>query len=120
MVHFGEAFVGGWFGFGRTYGAVARFEYDAMPTLTGDWPTALCQVKEWRTARRERATALHLFFVGPAALAGDAIAFVAANVVVPADRLALELRGLRLEVGVFSSDGGQYLDVSLHREATTG
>ena len=41
MLNFSESFVGGFFGFGRTYGAVARFECDCVAALEADWPAAL-------------------------------------------------------------------------------
>jgi hypothetical protein len=119
MLYFSEAFVGGFFGFYRTYGAVARFEYDAFQVLEADWPAALSKTQQWRATRKERATALHLYFQGPPALTWNVIAFVTSRVLVPPAQLAVELRGLTLVVAVFGApDMELYLDLILYREAT--
>jgi hypothetical protein len=119
MLHFSEDFVGGFFGFGRTYGAVARFECDAALTLEADWPIALQKTAEWRNGRKERATALHLHLLVPSALAWDAITFIVPRVVVRPASLAPELRGLALVIAVFGTpDMELYLDLTLYREAT--
>jgi hypothetical protein len=121
MIHFSEDLVGGFFGFYRTYGAVARFEYDAIEVLEADWPTALTRTQQWRATRKDRATALHLYFEGPPALRWDAIAFVKSRVLVPPAALPAELQGLALEVAVFGApDMELYLDLKLYREATSG
>jgi hypothetical protein len=119
MLHFSESFVGGFFGFGRTYGAVARFECDSIEALERDWPEALRQTADWRRTRKQRATWLHLYFNVPSRLAWDAISFVGARVLVPPASLAPEVRGLGLVIAVFGTpDMEQYLDATLYREAT--
>jgi hypothetical protein len=118
MLHFSEDFVGGFFGFGRTYGASARFECDSAEALDADWPVALAATTKWREERKEKATALHLFFEVPAAWKWEAIAFVKAKVIVPPDSLAPELHGLFLRVYVFTPDLEHYLYAELFPEAT--
>jgi hypothetical protein len=119
MLHFSESFVGGFFGIGRTYGAAARFECDSVRALEDDWPQALEKTAAWRSARKERATALHLYFEVPPALAWDTMASIAARLIVPPAALARELRGLGLIVAVFGApDMEQYMDLILYREAT--
>ena len=119
MLSFNEAFAWGFFGFRRTYGAIARFEYDSPEALETDWSEALRKTGEWRASRNHRATALHFHFVGPSALAWNAISFVAARILVAPLKLAPELRGLNLEVAVFGTPGmEQYLELVLARDAT--
>jgi hypothetical protein len=121
MVRFSEAFVGGFFGFRRTYGAVAHFECDSAAALEADWLVALRKAAEWRAVRKERATALHMHVLVPPALAWHAVAFAVARVAVPPPSLADELRGLSLVVAVFGApDMEQYFDLTLYREATGG
>jgi hypothetical protein len=119
VLHFSESFVGGFFGFGRTYGAVARFECAAAAELETDWPTALRETAAWRTRRGKQATALHLYLlVAPAAVWG-AVAFLAGQLLVPPAARPPEILGLRLEVAVFGSpDMQQYLDLILYPEGT--
>jgi hypothetical protein len=120
MLNFSESFVGGFFGFGRTYGAVARFECDSVVTLEADWPAALRETAQLRATRKERATWLHLYFNVPSALASAAISFVSAKVFVPPANLPPEFRGLGLVIAVFGTpDMEQYLDATLYHEATT-
>jgi hypothetical protein len=118
MVHFSEDFVGGFFGFKRTYGASVRFECDSVQRLEADWPGALAATAKWREDRKEKATSLHLFFEAPAALVWDAIAFIKAKVMVPPDSLAPELKGLFLRVYVTTPDMEHYLYAELFPEAT--
>jgi hypothetical protein len=118
MVHFSEDFAGGFFGFGRTYGASARFECDSAGALEADWPVALAATAQWRTSRKEKATSLHLFFQAPAPRLWDAIAFIKARVIVAPDLLAPELRGLYLRVYVLTPEVDHYLYVELFPEAT--
>jgi hypothetical protein len=119
MLHFSESFVGGFFGFGRTYGAVARFECSSVAALEADWPEALRETAAWPRNRKERATTLHLYFQIPSPLAWDAISFVGTRVLVPPASLAQEFRGLALVIAVFGApDMEQYLDATLYREAT--
>jgi hypothetical protein len=118
MVHFSEDFVGGFFGFRRTYGASARFECDSGEALAAEWPEALAATAAWRARRKEKATSLHLFFQAPAGWLWEAIAFVKARVIVPPGSLAQELRGLYLRVYVFTPDMEHYLYAELFPEAT--
>ncbi len=118
MIHFSEAFVGGFFGLGRTYGASARFECDSAAAPEADWPVALAATAAWRERRKQKATRLHLFFQAPATWLWDAVAFVKANVIVPPDTLAGELRGLCLRVHVFTPQLEHYLYAELLPEAT--
>jgi hypothetical protein len=120
MLNFSESFVGGFFGFRRTYGAVARFQCDSVEGLEADWPGALRETARWRETREERATWLHFHMLVPPALAWDAILFVSAKLFVPPASLAQELRGLSVMIAVFGTpDMEQYLDATLYREATT-
>jgi hypothetical protein len=119
MLYFSESFVGGFFGWRRTYGAAARFECDSVQALEADWAVALRETAQWRSVRKERATALHLYFQGPSAFAWEMMAFAAARVIVPPAELPWQLRGLCLQVAVFGTpDMEQYLDLTLYREAT--
>lgn len=119
MLHFSESYAGGWFGFGRTYGAVARFSSDPVVNLDAEWPEALAATAQWRARRKERATALHLDFEIPRNHVWEAIAFVKAKLLVPADDLCPELRGLLLNVHVYTADADSLLFVQLFPEATT-
>jgi hypothetical protein len=76
MVHFSESFVGGFFGFRRTHGAVARFESGSAAELEADWPAALRDTAAWRSRRRERATALHLYVQVPPGEVWTVVAFL--------------------------------------------
>ena len=119
MLHFSESFVGGFFGFGRTYGAVARFECASAAELETDWLTALRDAAAWRDRRGKRATALHLYLQVAPAVVWAAAAFLASRLLVPPAARPPELRGLRLEVAVFGSpDMEQYLDLILYPEGT--
>jgi hypothetical protein len=119
MVHFSESYAGGFFGFGRTYGAVARFVCESRMELEAEWPIALAETARWRAGRRERATSLHLDFEASAAWIWDAVEFVKARMIVTPASLAQELRGLFLRVHVFTPDVEHYLYVELFPEATT-
>ena len=110
MVHFSEDFVGGFFGFGRTYGASARF--DSVEALEADWRVALAETAKWRANRGKKATALNLFFEVKPAQPWDAIAFVKARVLVPPE-VAPELRGLFLRVYVHTLEMEHYLYIEL-------
>jgi hypothetical protein len=118
MLHFNESFAGGFFGIGRTYGAVARFECASASELERDWPSALQQAAAWRSRRGERATALHWYFqVAPAAV-WAVVHFITGRLLVSPRARPPDLRGLRLEVAVFGSpDMAQYLDLILYPEA---
>ena len=119
IVHFDESFVGGIFGIGRTYGAVARFEADSVETLEADWPTALQQTAEWRAHRQEKALCLHLYFIVPKPIVWQAIAFVSRKLLTSADRLPAEFACLRLEVVVFSArEKNVFMNVTLNSDAT--
>jgi hypothetical protein len=120
MLHFDESFVGGFFGYGRTYGAVARFDCQSAADLEAQWPEALRATAAWRAGREGRAKALHLYFNVPPPLAWDVILFITARVVVPPSSLPEELRGLTLEVAVFGMpELEQFLDLVLYPEATS-
>lgn len=117
MLHFSESFVGGFFGIGRTYGAVARFECRSAAELEEDWPAALSETAAWRSRRGHRATALHLYLQLPPVEVWQAAAFLTTRLLVPPESRASELRGLALEVAVFGSpDMEQYLDLRLYPE----
>jgi len=118
MVHFTEDFVGGFFGFGRTYGASARFVCDAAEALDADWPVALAAAAKWREGRKEKATSLHLFFQVPAARLWEVVSFVKEKVIVPPCLLAPELCGLYLRVYVLTPQMEHYLYAELFPEAT--
>lgn len=114
MVIFTEPFVGGFFGFGRTYGAVARFECTSAEALEIDWPIALLETAKWRAVRNHRATVLHLYFQVPAAVVPAALAFVAAKVMMPPALLAESLRGLCLEVNIFTPELEHHMHLVLY------
>ncbi len=115
MLHFSESFVGGFFGFGRTYGAVARFACESASELEADWPAALEETAGWRSRRRDRATVLHLYFDSPPAQVWEVVAFITGQLLVPPAERPAELWGLALEVAVFGSpDMEQYLDLVLY------
>lgn len=101
MYRFDESFAGGLFGFGRTYSAVLHFTFDNPEQLAADWAEAVLQVAAWRANRREKAHTLFIHIVA------DEDGIWAASheltkrlLVSPADR-AVELHGLRIEVGLF-------------------
>jgi hypothetical protein len=117
VVYFSESFVGGFFGFRRTYGAVARFECGSAGELETDWAAALRDTAAWRSRRGERATALHLYPHLPAGEVWAAVTFLAGRLLVPPAARPPELRGLHLEVAVFGfPDMEQYLDLILYAE----
>jgi hypothetical protein len=118
MIHFSEDFVGGFFDFGRTYGASARFACDSAEGLEADWPVALAATAKWRQGRKEKATALHLFFQVPVTRLWDAVAFIKGKVIVPPESLARELRGLYLRVYVLTPEMEHYVYAELFPEAT--
>jgi hypothetical protein len=119
MLYFSESFVGGFFGWRRTYGAVARFECDSVQALEADWPVALRETAQWRSVRQERATALHLYFQVPSTRVWDTMAFVAGHLILRPAQLPRELRGLGLQVAVFAMpDMEQFMDLTLFQEAT--
>ena len=53
-----EAFVGGLFGIGRTYGSLAHIEIETI-----DSHTALRKIAEWRTAYGDRAKSANFHFL---------------------------------------------------------
>jgi hypothetical protein len=117
MLHFSEDFVGGFFGFWRTYGAVARFNCATAADLEAEWPDALRQVAAWRSRRGERATVLHVYFEVPPAEVWPSVAFVTGRLLVPPDARPPEVRGLHLEVAAFAPEMEQYLDLILYQPA---
>jgi hypothetical protein len=119
MVTFIESYAGGFFGFGRTYGAVARFVCDSPRGLATEWPTALAETARWRARRKERATALHLDFQAQPGWVWEAVKFVKEKVMTPPPSLAPELRGLMLCVHVYTPDVEHYLYAELFPAATT-
>jgi len=119
VLTFRSPYAGGFFGFGRTYGAVARFVCDSPLDLEAEWPVALAETARWRAGRRERATSLHLDFQAPAAWVWEAVEFVKAKVIVPSTLLPQELRGIFLRVHVFTPEMEHYLYAELFPEATT-
>jgi hypothetical protein len=120
MVNFSEDFVGGFFGFGRTYGASVRFECDSLAALEADWPVALTATAKWRERRKDKATSLHLFFQSPVASLWEAVSFVKAKVIVPPGSLAHELQGLYLRVYVCTPEMEHHLYADLFPAAKSG
>jgi hypothetical protein len=117
MVHFSEAFVGGFFGIGRTYGAAARFDLHSTAEMEGDWLTARQETATWRKQRDDRATALHLYFDVSPEIVWEVVAFIAAKLLVPPTKRPAEFQSLLLEIAVFGlPDREQYLDVVLYPE----
>jgi hypothetical protein len=115
VLYFSESFVGGFFGFRRSYGAVARFECESVEDLEADWPVALRETKAWRSRRGKRATALHLYVQIPPGGVWAAVAYFSERLLVRPSARPAELRGLILEVAVFGSpDMEQYLDLILY------
>ena len=111
--------MGGFFGFGRTYGAIAHFEADSVETLETDWPAVLEQTAVWRAHRRERALALHLHLLVPKAMAWEAIGFLGRKLTASAAELPAEFAGLRVESVVFGTPGNVvFLGMTLNSEAT--
>jgi hypothetical protein len=119
MLHFSESYAGGFFGFGRTYGAVARFVCDSPRNLALEWPAALAETARWRAGRKERATALHLDFQAQPEWVWEAVEFVKEKLMTPPASLAPELRGLMLCVHVYTPDVEHYLYAELFPAATT-
>jgi hypothetical protein len=119
VLYFSESFVGGFFGFRRSYGAVARFECASVADLEAALPDALRETAAWRSRRGKRATALHLYIQIPPAGVWGAIGFLSERLLVPPSARPTELRGLIVEVAVFGSpDMEQYLDLILYPEET--
>lgn len=115
MLHFNESFSGGFFGFWRTYGAVARSECQSEGELETDWPAILRETAAWRLRRGERATSLHLFVQILPGAAWGAVDFLSRQLLVPPATRPLELQGLHLEVAVFdTTDTEQYFDLILY------
>jgi len=116
MVQFSEVFVGGFFGWRRTYGAAARIETKPDDFET-DWQTVLHETAAWRVRRQLQATTLHLYFEVAPQAAWPTIAFVTERVLVhPATRPA-ELQNLRIEIAVFGiPDFEQYADLIIYPE----
>jgi hypothetical protein len=119
ILHFEESYVGGFFRFARTYGAVARFEADSVETLEADWPAAVRETSEWRNRRGDQALSLHLHVVVPRQLAWDGVAFLAGKLLTSAAVLPEEFTGLRVEALVLATPGMEvYLGMTLNSEAT--
>lgn len=104
-VVFHEAFVGGFFGFRRTYGAVARIETDSAASLKGDWLDALHRVGQWRESRGAKATSIGFYFVVPESIVDETRGFIGEVLVTPRE-LPKEIVGLAVDAVVFDPEGG--------------
>jgi len=113
MVYFSEPFVGGFFGFGRTYGAVVRLECSSIAVLESDWPAALQQTNQWRQTRNDRASVLHLYLQVPKSAVPEAISFVADRILVAPTSMPEVFRGLCLEVNIFTPEMEHYMHLVL-------
>lgn len=114
-VYFDESFVGGFFGFRRTYGAVARIETESPATLKRDWLDALAEVSRWRDERGAKATAVHFIFVVPVAIANETRSFVGEMLLAPL-KLPTELAGLKIvDAAVFDPDGGLPFEATIRK-----
>jgi hypothetical protein len=119
MFQFNESFVGGFFGFYRTYGAVVRFECASVAELEADWPKALREVADWRSHRGERATVLHLYPQVQPDQVWSVVGFLTRQLLVPPATRSPELQHLRLEVAVFGVPAmEQHLDLVIYPEPT--
>lgn len=117
MVYFSEPFIGGFFGFGRTYGAVVRIECDSIHSIETDWPNALREAANWRSSRNDRATVLHLYLQVPQSMVSDAMSFVADRIMVARELLPEELRGLCLEVNIFTPEMEHHMHLVLYPDS---
>jgi len=119
MLHFNESFAGGWFGFRRTYGAVARFECASLPELETDWVTALRDISAWRAKRGHRATSLDLYLLVEPVAVWPIITFLTSQLLVRPGLRPPEFQNLRVEIAVFGSPQmEQYIDVILYSQAS--
>lgn len=119
MTFTSDLFVGGWFGFGRTYSASVRFEWESLETLKKEWCDALEATVRWRQKRGPKATGMHLFFEAPPERIWEAVGFVKSQVVVPPQNMPAELQGLALIVYVLTADGDHHFYCELYPWATT-
>jgi hypothetical protein len=103
-VTFDESFVGGLFGFRRTYGSLVRIEAASVGTLKGDWLEALRRIGPWRENRGSKAKSISFYFIVPEAIAGETRSFLG-DVLFSPRKTAQELAGLVVEAVVFHPDG---------------
>jgi hypothetical protein len=113
-VVFHEAFVGGFFGFRRTYGAVARVETDSAATLKRDWLEALDRVRQWRESRGAKATSISFYFVVPEPIADETRSFIGDVLIAPRET-PKELVGIAVDAVVFDPDGGVHFDSTIRQ-----
>jgi hypothetical protein len=118
VVRLSEDFAGGFFGFGRTYGASLRLECASAAELASDWPAGLVAASQWRERRKDQATALHVLVQASTEWLWDAVAFLKMKVLVPPGKLDCELQGLFLRIYVHTPEMEHYLYVELFPEAT--
>lgn len=111
-VVFTEAFVGGFFGFRRTYGAVARIETGSVGTLKRDWYEALEDVRQWRDSRGIKAASISFYFVVPESIADDTRCFIG-DVLISPRETPKELVGLIVDAAVFDPDGGVAFETTI-------
>ncbi|HEV7281082.1 MAG TPA: hypothetical protein VGN57_12835 [Pirellulaceae bacterium] len=108
-VTFGESFVGGLFGFRRTYGSLARIEADSVGSLKGDWLEALRRIGPWRESRGPKATSISFYFLVPESIADETRSFLG-DVLFSPRKTPPELAGLVVEAVVFHPDGSVTLE----------
>lgn len=111
-IAFDESFVGGFFGFRRTYGAVARIEADSLATLKRDWVEALDRIGPWRESRGSKATSISFHFVVPPSIADATRSFIGEILISPCET-PKEVFGLAVEAVVFHPDGSVSFESTL-------
>jgi hypothetical protein len=112
MVHFDEPFAGGFFGFGRSYGCLARIELESPDGLDNDWATTLTHISDWRASRGAKAASITLHYIVPPSIASFIHRHLASHLL--ENGLPEPMIGLRVDVAVFDPDGGQSLDIIVY------
>lgn len=100
MLHFSESYVGGFFGFARTYGAVARFEVQSIESVESEWSEALRQIVQWRSRRGVSATTIQFDLQADPAVIDKVVEILKERLLIPRPALAPELQGLLVEASV--------------------
>jgi hypothetical protein len=115
IVHFDEPFAGGFFGFRRSYGCLARIELESPDCLDNDWATTLTHISNWRASRGAKAASITLHYIAPPSIASSIHRHLASHLL--ENGLPEPMVGLRVDVAVFDPDGGQSLDIIVYPAA---
>ena len=113
MVVFDESFADGFFGIGRTYGAVARIELRAGDDLAADWAGAVEQTERWVESRGEKARSITFLVIAPPERRPAVWEFVGELFFLRRGELPEVLRKLWCEVALFDADGEVYFHLDV-------